>query len=61
MNYGLDLPDGLRVAQVLMYLSPDGRRYVAPLGTPDPDPDRALHPAWTEIEYVHRYPAAAAE
>jgi len=60
VNYGLDLPDRYRVAQVLMYTGPDGRRYIAPLGTPAPDPDRALDPAWTEIKYVHRYPRDSA-
>lgn len=47
-----DMPDSLRVAQALVYTSPDGRQYLAPLGTADPDPDRPLGRQWTEIRYV---------
>lgn len=52
MNHGLNLPDRLRVVQMLVYTAPDGRRYIAPLGTPAPAPDRALSPMWVEIELV---------
>jgi DNA-binding transcriptional regulator YhcF (GntR family) len=45
-------PDDLRVSRVLRYLSPDGRCYMAPLGTPHPDPDQPLSPAWLEITVV---------
>ncbi len=51
-DYALRLDDSLRVAQVLMYTAPDGVRYIAPIGTPHPDPDRALGPMWTRMELV---------
>ncbi|MET8908375.1 hypothetical protein [Micromonospora sp. NPDC004551] len=47
-----EMPDRLRVAQVLLYTGPDGRMYFAPLGTPDPDPDRALDAEWVELSIV---------
>lgn len=51
-DWALNAPDECRVAHVLLYISPDGLRYMAPVGTPDPDPDRPLSPLWTEIRLV---------
>lgn len=51
-DWALNLPDPLRTSQVLMWTSPDGRRYFAPVGTPTPDPDERMSPMWVEVRLV---------
>jgi hypothetical protein len=51
-DWALHIPERHRVAHTLLYTSPDGKLYMAPIGTDDPDPDRPLSPEWTEIQVV---------
>jgi len=39
---------------MLAWIDPTGQRWIAPLGSPAPDPDRLVPPAWTPIKHLDR-------
>ncbi len=51
-EWALNLPDEARVHQRLVWYSPDGRQFMAPVGTPLPNMDLPLSSVWVEIRFV---------
>jgi hypothetical protein len=39
---------------MLMWVDPTGQRWLAPLGSPEPDPDRAVPMEWAPIKMLPR-------
>jgi hypothetical protein len=38
------------VLGALMWVDPSGQMWIAPLGSPDPDPDRAMPASWIPVK-----------
>lgn len=45
---------GLSVIGMLLWIDPTGQRWMAPLGSPEPDLDRPIPPEWVPIKVMNR-------